>query len=136
MKIKVSRKRNTFCQAFFRDCLFDSSVYRIADQMISGYNGGMWKYYEVDNGSAFMALEASDGPFTVSNLISGESVENVPAIITGMIVTAFAMLVKIEASTNDMVHDFLIDQFDKLKDTIVERCSQENRMDIWMGLMD
>jgi hypothetical protein len=116
--------------------MFDGNVFRMAAPMITGYGGGSWGFHDVDNGAAFMAINDDKTPMTLTNLISGESIANVDVITAGMIVTSFALVLKIENTRNEVEYDFLVRKYDLLNDAIVSRCTELNRMDIWMTLMD
>lgn len=58
--------------AFLR---YEQSVYHLMDQHCDGYSGGYWEFYDLTNGGFFMAFDAPERRFTVtqpSNYFEGE----------------------------------------------------------------
>lgn len=53
--------------------MFESFIYRVADKMIDGYNGGMWETKTV--GKTVILLIPADGKVKLKNQLSGSTVE-------------------------------------------------------------
>ena len=70
--------------------LFETTMYHLADQMIAGYNGGMWSLMEVGEHSApAMAPEDEGLPLKVFNPISGADSEEVEPLTAGLALSVF-----------------------------------------------
>jgi hypothetical protein len=128
MNIVTQNQRSVFLQKHFYSPLFDLVVFNIADNLIEDYTGGYWDYVELEN-AAFLKLSGAQF-FKVRNIFSGEVVE-VDATLAGMVVTSFSVLSQIEKGVMG-----LIPLHDNLNHAIAEYCSNTNRMDAWMALMD
>ena len=126
--IVADKDRSAFPGKHFGNHIFDITVFDMADRLIVDYTGGYWDYVETDTGVAFMKL--GNDSVVLSNLFSGEPVE-ADAMLAGMIVTSYAMLCAIEKG-----QESLIENYDRLKDAIVDYCSETNQMNVWMTIMD
>jgi hypothetical protein len=142
-KTVKGRVRNTFLKKHFNNPIFDIAVFNMADRMLSNYTGGYWEYVQgnfiisdeelgdIPVEFAFLQPERDPTlPKVVCNPISGDEV-TVCADLAGMIVTFFAMLLEYERGATH-----LGDRMENLKDAILQRCSEIDRMDVWSKVMD
>lgn len=95
--VVADNNRLNFLPAYFGNDFMkaENAIYRVANQVIEGYNGGYWEYAVVrlQNGMsypfAFVKTELEQEKLTLSNPFSGDEVEIDP-VLAGMIVTIYA----------------------------------------------
>ena len=89
----------------------ESLVYQWADRLSSGYDGGLWAFYELSNGGFYMA--PSCGPLHVQwHLNSFDGVLSADAF--GIVVTLFALCYLAERRDNERY----VDSYHLLRDFI------------------
>lgn len=102
-------KRFAFLPEFFDDKLMiygERLVYRWSRCLSSDYEGGLWNFYHLSNGSGYVA-PATDRRFTVEVSADG----------SGVIVTMFALNGLIhEIAARDCCYDALIDRYYALRE--------------------
>jgi hypothetical protein len=91
--------RMNFCQKHFGDCIFDTKMFDIADQMIVGYNGGYWDYFEW-KGLPIFSL-SSDTKLVIRNPHSGGEYV-MDKILAGIIVSIYTYSYYIELGNDKM----------------------------------
>lgn len=50
-------------------------IFAWMDRLCADYSGGVWAFYTLSNGGAFMAPEESDGPWSMFNTLNGNGAE-------------------------------------------------------------
>ena len=50
-------------------------IFSWMDRLCADYCGGIWNFYTLSNGGAFMAPEESEGPWSLFNILNGNSAE-------------------------------------------------------------
>ena len=50
-------------------------IFACMDRLCADYSGGVWAFYTLSNGGAFMAPEESDGPWSLFNILNGNGAE-------------------------------------------------------------
>ena len=50
-------------------------IFAWMDRLCADYSGGVWAFYTLSNGGAFMAPEESDGPWSLFNTLNGNGAE-------------------------------------------------------------
>ncbi|MDW5509680.1 antirestriction protein [Serratia proteamaculans] len=50
-------------------------IFALMDRLCADYNGGVWAFYTLSNGGAFMAPEESDGLWSLFNILNGNGAE-------------------------------------------------------------
>lgn len=121
--------RPSFPVLFFNDPLFDTEVFKVADQMLIGYDGGYWEYVTTEH-SAFLRLNDEElFVFRLVNPFSGEEVE-MDSTTAGMILTFYALSRECEKGKD------LGEIMYKLGNTIQDYLEETDRFDIWMKLLD
>lgn len=128
------KEKGSFLEQFFRNCIFDIYVFTFADRMLKDYVGGSWDFFTAtsDEGvCAFLAPIQEGETVTLCNIFSGDETE-IDLVLAGMILTCYGM----EYAINTDSRQDLLPMYDLLKDTICQYCSDNNRMDAWMTIMD
>lgn len=61
IKAKNSRKRSRFLPSYIRNYVaFESLVYAFSNKLSDDYNGGQWKFREINNGGFYMRPDHDD----------------------------------------------------------------------------
>ncbi|EBV5457595.1 antirestriction protein, partial [Salmonella enterica subsp. enterica serovar Newport] len=57
--------------------LLEPRIFAWTDRLCADYSGGIWQFYTLSNGGAFMAPEADDGdaPWSLFNVMNGNSAD-------------------------------------------------------------
>ncbi|AWT18647.1 hypothetical protein DMP75_09275 [Klebsiella michiganensis] len=50
-------------------------IFAWMDRLCADYNGGVWAFYTLSNGGAFMAPEENEGPWSLFNILSGNGAD-------------------------------------------------------------
>ena len=53
----------------------EPQIFAWMDRLCADYSGGVWAFYTLSNGGAFMAPEESDGPWSLFNTLNGNGAE-------------------------------------------------------------
>ena len=53
----------------------EPQIFAWMDRLCADYSGGLWAFYTLSNGGAFMAPEESDGPWSLFNILNGNGGE-------------------------------------------------------------
>jgi hypothetical protein len=124
-------KRFTFNAKYFRNPIFDTKIFNMADQIVFGYDGGMWDYCLWNDDVAFYRL--CDGS-KVQKLVNPHSGEEfiMDETLAGMIVTSYALNLELEWRP----HDKGIDQLSALNSLIYEYAAEIGQFQQAFGLID
>ncbi|EPH0094521.1 antirestriction protein [Pluralibacter gergoviae] len=55
--------------------ILEPRIFSWMDRLCADYNGGVWAFYTLSNGGAFMAPEESEGPWSLFNIPNGNCAE-------------------------------------------------------------
>lgn len=58
-------------------------IFAWMDRLCADYSGGVWAFYTLSNGGAFMAPEQSDGLWSLFNILNGNGAE-MSAVVAGI----------------------------------------------------
>ncbi|MFZ2610576.1 MAG: antirestriction protein, partial [Raoultella planticola] len=50
-------------------------IFAWMDRLCADYSGGVWAFYTLSNGGAFMAPEENEGPWSLFNILSGNGAD-------------------------------------------------------------
>lgn len=121
--------RNTFCQRHFKDCIYDTKIFRMADQILVGYSGGSWDYINF-KGVPFFRLSGNER-VTLRNPHSCEEMI-MDYTLAGMIITFYTMNFWNEKNPQDTV----IDKIDALKDLIWNYAEEIGEFQLAYSMID
>ena len=124
--------RNSFCQRHFKDCLFDTKIFNIADQILIGYNGGYWEYINW-KGTPLFRLK-SEERVTLRNPHSGEEYE-MDCSLAGMIITLYALGLALETG-QCKDNDEMIDLWHVIKELIFDYANEVGDSDAAFKMID
>jgi hypothetical protein len=87
----ADRKRLDFLPNYFGGAflVFEMAVYRMADEVCPNYRGGIWDFYELGNGGAFIAPQF-DHPVSMYVEGNGFSAE-IPPQAAGIVLTLMTL---------------------------------------------
>lgn len=98
---------------------FEMSVYGFMDRFCKNYNGGLWNYYQLNNGGFFMCL-SSDEKFNVVNANNWfESEMSAEAVSIGVNIYALNALL-----WSDNPDERIFELYENLKDYAAEGSSE------------
>ncbi|VUT04499.1 Antirestriction protein KlcA [Klebsiella pasteurii] len=55
--------------------ILEPCIFSWMDRLCTDYSGGVWNFYTLSNGGAFMAPEESEGPWSLFNILNGNGAE-------------------------------------------------------------
>jgi len=125
----IGNERLQFNHKYFGDCIFDIKIFNMANQIMIGYNGGMWSYLKYKD-VAFYRLDGAK-QFVVRNPFSGDQML-MNSELAGMIVTLYALILHFEKYPTEKI----VEQIDSLKDLIWDYARTIGQVDQAFKMID
>lgn len=124
----IGNDRMNFNQKHFKDPVFDTKMFRIADQILVGYSGGYWNYLEW-KGLPIYSL-ATDTKLVLRNPSSGGEYV-MDKILAGIIITIYTCSYYIELG-NDTMAEYI----HRLTDLAYEYAKELGEFDAAFKMLD
>ncbi len=128
-KIIDGDARYGFLWKHFKDPQIDLTIFRAANVLLHGYQGGFWEYIETERAAPYLRL-AKGTDFVLINPKTKQEIA-VDRDLAGMVITYCVLLGKLQKGTLARMEGY-----NRLKVAIGDYCLETNRPDVLQALLN